>query len=167
MLLSTCCNKGVWSTGGGIYRCVSCGQVNTSIFSTDCNQIISTGPVRFQYMVRLGKREEAFGTELLQPIAVTTEQEYRVGPANVIFAEPDGRPRGWRIQEGQRVIAGYDEGAGEHLVVCQNLNDLAQVYNAYSRGDIMQPHWYVGPDPGFLTIIAPQEAPNDAKDSTS
>lgn len=52
------------------------------------------------------------------------------------------------------IICGYDQGLGERMIVCETLDDMQQLYDAYARGGAVRIQWYVGPDPGFITVLS-------------
>lgn len=89
-------------------------------------------------MIELGKKEEIFGLELLAPIALH-------GRPSVMPTVPDDH---------KVVICGYNQGLGERMIVCETLEDMQALYDAYARGGALEIHWYHGPDPGFVTVIA-------------
>lgn len=92
-------------------------------------------------MIQLGKKSECFGVEKLQKL---TDVYGR--PTKIPFLNGD-----------QKVICGYDQGLGEVLFVCETLEDMQELYDAYARGGALSIYWYKGADPGFITIISPQK----------
>ncbi len=54
-----------------------------------------------------------------------------------------------------RVICGYDQGLGERLFVCESLEDMQELYDAYYGGLALRIHWYSGADPGFILVLTP------------
>ena len=88
-------------------------------------------------MIKLGKKSEIFGVEKLQPLST-----------------PYGRPASLPcVPADHKVICGYDQGLGEQMFVCESVEDMQQLYDAYASGGALKIHWYSGPDPGFLTVI--------------
>jgi len=55
----------------------------------------------------------------------------------------------------EMVVCGYDQGLGERMIVCENLQDMQELYDAYARGGALNIHWYKGDDPGFIITIPP------------
>lgn len=94
-------------------------------------------------MYELGKRQECFGMDLLEPLKINA---YSGGndPSN-LFAMPT-------VPEGHSVICGFDQGLGERMFVCETLEDMKELYSKYSMGYALRIHWYSGPDTGFLVI---------------
>src|SRR5438270_12247091 len=88
-------------------------------------------------MYELGKKDEIFGAELLREV-------------QGIYGRPTSMPR---LGKGDKVICGYDQGLGERMFVCESLADMQQLYDAYYQGGALQIHWYVGPEPGFITLL--------------
>lgn len=87
-------------------------------------------------MVELGKKSEIFGADLLKSLWLS------------------GRPTSMpSISGNEKVICGYDQGLGERIIVCENLQDMQELYDAYARGGALNISWYTGDDPGFITII--------------
>jgi hypothetical protein len=100
----------------------------------------SSSPTRkgVKSTVELGKKDEIFGADKLKPIAL-----------------PPGRPETMpRIQPEEQVICGYDQGLGERMIVCESLEDMQTLYDAYARGGALGIQWYTGEDPGFITVVA-------------
>lgn len=95
-------------------------------------------------MFELGKKSEIFGAELLRPLRTYTD----------IQVDSRGRPTAMPHLGGQEmVIAGYDQGLGERMIVCESLEDMQQLYDNYARGYALTLNWYAGDDPGFITVI--------------
>lgn len=94
-------------------------------------------------MFELGKKDEIFGVDLLKPV------EFRFDERNL-----EGRPLKMpRLPDGDSLVAGYDQGLGERMIVCEDLKDAQQLYDAYARGGALNLTWYSGPDPGFIGIV--------------
>jgi hypothetical protein len=90
-------------------------------------------------MTELGKKNEIFGADLL--IALTFERT------------PDGRPVSMpSIPNDHKVVCGYDQGLGERMIVCESLEEMQTLYDAYARGGALRIHWYHAPDPGFVFV---------------
>ena len=93
-------------------------------------------------MIELGKKNEISGAELLQPLTLG-------------FSDKDlsGRPtRMPSVPSGHSVVCGYDQGLGERIIVCESLEDMQQLYDAYAQGGALRICWYSGEDPGFIMI---------------
>lgn len=88
-------------------------------------------------MRELGKKSEIFGADLLRPL-------------NIGYQRPTQMPR---LGKGDAVIAGFDQGLGERMIVCDNLEDMQQLFDAYARGGALQLTWYLGNDPGFISVL--------------
>ncbi len=87
-------------------------------------------------MFELGKKSEISGADLLKPLS--------------IFGRPTKMPT---LVGNERVICGYDQGLGERMFVCGNLQDMQELYDSYARGGALNIHWYKGEDPGFISVI--------------
>ncbi len=87
-------------------------------------------------MLELGKKDEIFGAELLKPLP--------------LYGQPTSMPR---LQQGEKVICGYDQGLGERMIVCDNLEEMQTLYGHYAQGGALRIHWYTAPDPGFITVL--------------
>jgi len=86
-------------------------------------------------MYELGKKDEIFGADKLVPLNISRKPtEY---PA---------------LKEGEKVICGYDQGLGERLFVCDNLEDMQRLYAGYYSGGALSIQWYKGDDPGFIFV---------------
>ncbi len=92
---------------------------------------------RRKEMYELGMKDEISGAKDFEPLR--------------IFGRPARLPL---LQEDEVVICGYDQGAGERMIVCENLQDMQKVYDAYARGGALSIHWYRGevPKVKFLDI---------------
>lgn len=86
-------------------------------------------------MVELGKKCEIFGADLLRPLQ--------------IYGRPTAMPK---LNDKDRVICGYDQGLGERMFVCESLEDMQQLHDAYARGGAVAIKWYAGEDPGFVGV---------------
>jgi len=92
-------------------------------------------------MQELGKKDKIFGADKLLPLKI-----------------PYGRPTEMpTLGKDEKVICGYDQGLGERIFVCENLEDMQTLYDAYAKGGALRINWYKGEDPGFVTIIACQK----------
>ena len=62
-----------------------------------------------------------------------------------------------RAPTGKKIIAGFalstTSPAFERMLVCETLEDMQEIFDAYARGGAMALYWYFGEDPGFLTVI--------------
>ena len=94
-------------------------------------------------MFELGKKDECFGTEQLKPL------KGRLGQP--LYGEPTAFPM---LGENESVICGYDQGLGEQLIVCENLEDMQQLYSRYAKGFALRINWYTGKDVGFINIFS-------------
>lgn len=56
------------------------------------------------------------------------------------------------------VVAGYDQGLGERMIVCENLVEMQQIYDSYAQGGALTLNWYTGPDPGFIAAVIGEES---------
>lgn len=92
-------------------------------------------------MFELGKKGECFGTEFLKPLKGQFGQP--------IYEKPTTFPT---LGKDESVICGYDQGLGERLIVCENLEDMQQLYDSYAQGCALQINWYTGKDVGFIFI---------------
>jgi len=83
-------------------------------------------------MINLGNKDEIFGAEHLQPLEI------------------DGRPTSMPPLRGdEAVICGYNQGLDEQMLVCENLQDMQELYDAYALGGALNIHWYRGANVGF------------------
>lgn len=88
-------------------------------------------------MQELGKKSDIFGVEKLVSLRVNGN------PTKMPVLEKD-----------EKLICGYDQGLGERIFVCDNLEDMQTLYDSYAKGGALRIHWYKGADPGFITIIS-------------
>jgi hypothetical protein len=95
-------------------------------------------------MVELGMKSEIFGAELLVPITLG------FGQKDIATGRPIRMPE---VPQGHKVICGFDQGLGERMIVCESLDEMQQLWDAYAKGFALHIHWYHGEDPGFITII--------------
>ncbi len=87
-------------------------------------------------MKELGKKKELFGVELLESLKL------------------HGRPTAMPILgKDERVICGYDQGLGERMIVCENLEEMQKLDDSYARGGARRICWYKGPDPGSMIVL--------------
>lgn len=97
-------------------------------------------------MTELGKKDEIFGAELLRELRAYND--YQVS---------NGRPTSFpRLQKDEKVIAGYDQGLGERMIVCDSLEEMQELYDLYARGSALRIKFYADPDPGFVIVIQGQ-----------
>jgi hypothetical protein len=90
-------------------------------------------------MYELGKKDEIFGAELLRPLRV--------------YGRPDSMPI---LVGDDMVICGFDQGLGERMIVCETLEDMQSLWDQYAQGYALNIYWYLGSDPGFLTLVSPE-----------
>ena len=88
-------------------------------------------------MLELGKKSDVFGVELLQALE--------------IYSRPTSMPI---VPSGHEVVCGYDQGLGERMIVCETLEEMQELYDAYARGGALRIYWYSAPDVGFITIVS-------------
>jgi hypothetical protein len=97
-------------------------------------------------MFELGKKDKCFGTDdptIFRPLNLAE------------MWNPTARPSQKPIlPEGWDVVAGYDQGLGERLIVCESLEDMQTLHDAYARGGAINLNWYAGFDVGFVTAIS-------------
>lgn len=99
-------------------------------------------------MIELGKKNEIFGAERLKPLGFSQLQTWN---RPVVFP---------LLAAGHKVIAGYDQGLGERMIVCDSLEEMQEVYDNYAKGGALRLQWYAGPDPGFVMVMAPSGQAN-------
>lgn len=88
-------------------------------------------------MYELGKKDEIFGSNLLEPVG-------------------SGPLRQWpSLKSGFSLVCGYNQGLGERMIVCEGMADVQQLNDGYSSGWALDINWYQGPDPGFIIAITP------------
>lgn len=88
-------------------------------------------------MTELGKKDKVFGAELLEPYTGFRSQR------------PNQMPP---IDNDKKLICGYDQGLGERLIVCDDLDDAVRLFDGYAQGGALRIKWYIGDDPGFLQV---------------
>jgi hypothetical protein len=83
-------------------------------------------------MYELGRKEQAVGTKVSNLIEVH-------------YMRPTSFPL---VSPGEAVICGYNQGLGEHLFVCESLDDLQELWDRYATGYTLgctlTIAWYVG-----------------------
>lgn len=89
-------------------------------------------------MIELGKKDTLFGIDQLESYYGFRSQR----PAQMPPFDND-----------KKLICGYDQGLGERMIVCEDIEDAQELYDAYARGGAVDIHWYVAPDPGFITVV--------------
>lgn len=95
-------------------------------------------------MFELGMKSQAFGTDLLRQLRAHFE----------VRVDSRGRPSEMPLLKGEEmVIAGYDQGLGERLIVCESLEDMQELWDNYAQGYALKLHWYAGEDPGFIRVM--------------
>lgn len=86
-------------------------------------------------MKELGKRNDIFGIDFAIDTSIS------------------GRPKNFpNISKGSSVVCGYDQGLGERMIVCNNLEDMQTLYDSYARGSAIRICWYTVKD-GDIAII--------------
>ena len=91
-------------------------------------------------MIKLGKKSEISGVDELKRITD-------------IHGRPTAMPE--LPSANHRVICGYNQGLGEHIIVCESLEDMQELYDAYYHGGAISIRWYIGDDPGFVVVLSP------------
>lgn len=84
-------------------------------------------------MQELGKKDEIFGADKLVKLN--------------IIERPNKMPK---LKENESLICGYDQGLGERMIVCSNLEEMQELYDAYALGSAIFINWYTGHDVGFI-----------------
>lgn len=103
-------------------------------------------------MIELGKRGEIFGEELLRDL---DQHEIVRCFSNYGSGWPTDFPK---LRDGDSLVCGYDQGLGERLIVCESLEDMQQLYNAYASGGALRIRWYTGEDAGFIMVTKPRRS---------
>ena len=89
-------------------------------------------------MIELGKRDKVAGADSLRRIKNLYD-----------------RPLQWpKLTDDEVIICGYDQGLGERLIVCEDLDEMQTLYDAYARGGAIHIKWYRAIDPGFIYPLA-------------
>jgi len=96
-------------------------------------------------MFELGKKDECFGVD--DPAIFRRVTDTEMFP---LTGRPTRKPT---LPEGWDVVAGYNQGLGERLIVCESLEDMQTLYDAYARGGAIALDWYAAFDVGFVTVI--------------
>jgi hypothetical protein len=86
--------------------------------------------------VVLGKETEYFGMEKLRPLG--------------IYGEPTVYPT---LPKDHKVIAKYDQSVYVLIIVCENIQDMQEVYQSYYLRGAVRLSWFSGEDPGFLFVV--------------
>lgn len=103
-------------------------------------------------MIELGKKDEIFGAGQLRGLK----------PGIDFRTNPRGRPESMPVlQKEEEVIAGYDQGLGERMIVCEVLEEMQSLHDYYAKGFALNLLWYAGKDPGFIFFFPGQEAPKE------
>jgi hypothetical protein len=94
-------------------------------------------------MIELGKKDKIAGVDLLRRIVagVDFKRTADYSPSGLPHLGPD-----------EKVIAGYNQGVGERMIVCESLADMQEIYANYAQGGAIELNWYIGPDPGFVRV---------------
>ncbi|MDO8482981.1 MAG: hypothetical protein Q7S86_04150 [bacterium] len=72
----------------------------------------------------------------LKLITVTTDRQ---------SSKPNRPTQMPAVKNGECVIALYDQGLGEKLIVCRSLDDMQKLYDSYYRGGAIKLEWYSAP----------------------
>jgi hypothetical protein len=90
-------------------------------------------------MLDLGLRKDVTGADALELVDKPGTWHPQMGQGE----RPAQMPR---LPEGHQLFAGYDQGFGEHLVLCETLDDVQKVWDGYARGGaLFPPSWYSAP----------------------
>lgn len=96
-------------------------------------------------MYELGKKKEIAGAENLRLLKVYGE----------IQVDSLGRPTRFPVLLGDdKLVAGYDQGLGERMIVCESLEDMQQLWDSYAAGWALNLNWYAG-DVVYLIYLPP------------
>jgi hypothetical protein len=98
-------------------------------------------------VIDLGKRDKIFGADLLRDLDQAEKLRCFAGHG---WGRPIAFPK---LREGDSLICGYDQGLGERLFVCDSLDDMQTLYNAYAGGGAFRVSWYTGEDVGSVAVI--------------
>lgn len=113
-------------------------------------------------MYELGKKTQVEGSKVKDLTAL-----------NDIWQRPNRMPY---VASGEQVVCGYDQGLGERLFVCENLQDMQELYDSYAKGYALTIKWYhgkvhnnvvvftMGPDAGIAGNVINHYAPNAPKE---
>lgn len=94
-------------------------------------------------MYELSKKDEMVGADSLRPLQLHID----------LRVDQNSRPVAMPVLRGQeKVMAGYDQGLGERMIVCESLEDMQELYDAYAKGYALHLNWYIGDDPGFIFL---------------
>ncbi len=102
-------------------------------------------------MYELGVKNKIFGAEKLRPLRSYTD--FQVDTRN----RPTRMPT---LGSQEMVIAGYNQGLGEWMFVCESLEDMTELWDSYASGGALTLNWYAG-DPVFLIVIPLVETHRD------
>ncbi len=108
-------------------------------------------------MYELGKKDEVIGLKVTDLV-----------PLSDIWQRPTSMPR---VGENEVVLCGYNQGLGERMIVCESLQDMQELYDAYAGGGALNILWYrgkttkavilgLGPDEGIAGGVINQSAPD-------
>ena len=86
-------------------------------------------------MIELGKKSEIFGADKLRLLNLS--------------GWPNRMPT---LVGKERVICGYNQGLDERMFVCESVEDMQRLYDAYARGGAISICWYIGDDSRFVAV---------------
>ena len=87
-------------------------------------------------MINLGKKDQVFGADQLIPLKI------------------EGRPTQLpTTPEESKVLCEFNQGLGERIIVCNTLEEMQELYDAYATGGALRIKWYHAKDPGFVIAI--------------
>lgn len=85
----------------------------------------------------LGDRTEAFPDGGLSELALR-------------HGRPDRMPD---LPDGRVLLCGFDQGAEERLIVCETLDDVQRLFDAWARGGASRIRWYAAREPKAADIM--------------
>jgi len=102
-------------------------------------------------MYELGPKSEIFGVDRLQKLS-------RGMLDADIPVDKDGMPTAMpKLNEGEYIVAGYDQGLGETMIVCESVEDMKELQNDLNQGGALRINWYKGNDPVVITSFSPSK----------
>jgi len=94
-------------------------------------------------MIDMGLRNKCFGLDDLTRFRALASYELE-----------SGRPTRMPQLPGKwNVIAGWNRGLGEQMFICETLEDMQRLYDAYRQGLALRLNWYAGHDVGFVQCL--------------